>query len=183
MYNIYIYRYIWLYMNMWFHIWTMVYFLIYNVYIYMHMWFLHIYIHCANDMYMSIKRIYTYSGRYLVHKNCNSKGENSSFPNWTNMTHIPIRLPWHYVRAAVYVWSYIYIYIYICICMCRHPTQPLQQEAVDTVQRWLPPFLVITSAQDRMPIAHMISCWLYTYIIIAYDHIVVLPLTENVVIL
>ena len=89
-------------------------------------------------------------------------------------------LPYMYDR--IYNYLYIYIHAHICICMCRHATQPLQQEAVDTVQRWLPPFLVITSAQDRMPIGHMISCWLYIYyIIIAYDHIVILPLTENVV--
>ena len=38
----------------------MVYFLIYNVYIYIyaHVIPAYIYIHCANDMYMSIKRIY-----------------------------------------------------------------------------------------------------------------------------
>ena len=74
----------------------------------MHMWFLHIYIHCANDMYMSIKRIYTYSGRYLVHKNCNSKGENSSCPNWQTWRISPSGCP-----GIMYVLPYMYDRIYI----------------------------------------------------------------------
>ena len=117
MYIIYIYRYIWLYMNMWFHIWTMVYFLIYNVYIYICTCdsCIYIYIHCANDMYMSIKRIYTCSGRYLVHKNCNSKGENSSFPNWQTWRISPSGCPGiMYVLPYMYDRIYIYTYAYAC---------------------------------------------------------------------
>ena len=141
---------IWLSMNMWFHIWTMVYFLIYNVCVYIYI--------CAHVI-PAYKYIYINIGRYLVHKNCNQKGEDSSaIPTDIHMTLISpsgctqsradLLVALAYVRAAVYVSSCVYIYTHMHMHVQACNSAITAGSSWHIMQRWRwPPFLVMTSAK------------------------------------